>query len=99
MVVCGEEIKLDKDHKKKTAALKYDVDRDQAPRIVALGSGSIAEKIIKTAKKENIPIKEDKDIVEILAKMNIGDQIPEELYTVIAEILSFFYELDELKSK
>jgi flagellar biosynthesis protein len=83
---------------KKTVALKYDQNTDQAPRIIASGRGSIAEQIIKKAREENIPIREDKDVVQVLAELNIGDQIPEELYTVIAEILSFFYDLEDLKS-
>ena len=83
---------------KKTVALKYDQNQDKAPRIIASGKGSIAEKIIKKAREENIPIKEDKDVVQVLAELNIGDEIPEELYTVIAEILAFFYDLEELQS-
>ncbi|WP_256335481.1 EscU/YscU/HrcU family type III secretion system export apparatus switch protein [Halanaerobium congolense] len=51
------------------------------------------------AHEENIPIKEDKDVVQVLAELNVGDEIPEELYTIIAEILSFFYDLEELQSK
>jgi len=83
---------------KKTVALKYDHNKDIAPKIIASGKGSLAEKILKKAKEENIPIQEDKDVVQVLAELNIGDEIPEELYTVIAEILSFFYELEDLKS-
>ncbi len=83
---------------KKTVALKYDQRRDNAPKIIASGKGSIAEKIIKKARKENIPIKEDKDVVQVLAELNIGEEIPEELYTVIAEILSFLYELEDLET-
>lgn len=83
---------------KKTVALKYDQKNDQAPRIIASGKGSIAEMIIKKAKEENISIKKDKDVVQVLAELNIGEQIPEELYTVIAEILSFFYDLEDLSS-
>lgn len=83
---------------KKTAALKYNKNTDQAPKIIAIGSGSIAEKIIKKAREKNIPIKKDKDIVEVLAELNIGDEIPKELYSVIAEILSFFYKLEDFES-
>lgn len=83
---------------KKTVALKYNKNTDQAPKIIATGKGSIAEKIIKKAREENIPIKEDKDIVQVLAELNIGDEIPKELYTVIAEILSFFYKLEDFES-
>lgn len=81
---------------KKTVALKYDQSLDNAPKIVASGQGNLAEKILKKAREENIPIKEDKDIVQVLAELNVGDEIPEELYVVIAEILSFFYDLEDL---
>ncbi|MGP3779675.1 EscU/YscU/HrcU family type III secretion system export apparatus switch protein [Halanaerobium saccharolyticum] len=83
---------------KKTVALKYNQNTDRAPKIIASGKGSIAEMIIKKARQENIPIREDKDVVQVLAELNIGDEIPEELYTVIAEILSFFYDLEDLQS-
>lgn len=81
---------------KKTVALKYDQNKDNAPRVIASAKGNIAEKILKKAREENIPIKEDKDIVQVLAELNVGDEIPEELYQVIAEILSFFYNLEDL---
>lgn len=83
---------------KKTVALKYNQSQDQAPRIIASGRGKIAEKILKKAREKNIPIKEDKDVVEVLAELNVGDEIPAELYLVIAEILSFFYDLEDLQS-
>ncbi|RCW52546.1 MULTISPECIES: EscU/YscU/HrcU family type III secretion system export apparatus switch protein [Halanaerobium] len=91
-------VNKNKSETKKTVALKYDQNTDQAPRIIASGKGSIAEKIIKKARQENIPIKEDKDVVQVLAELNIGDEIPEELYTVIAEILSFFYNIEDLQA-
>ena len=80
---------------KKAAALKYDIDRDEAPRVVAKGKGDIASKIVETAKEHDIPIKKDQDIVEVLTHLNIGEEIPEELYQAIAEILSFIYQLEE----
>lgn len=89
----------EKHYLKKTVALKYDHTKDDAPKIIASGKGSLAEKILKKAKEKNIPIKENKDVVQVLAELNVGDEIPEELYTIIAEILSFFYDLEDLKSK
>ncbi len=80
----------------KAVALKYDSKENDAPVVIASGKGSIAEKIIEKAKEYDIPIKEDQDVVEILAKLNIGDEVPPELYQLIAEILSFFYSLEDL---
>ncbi len=74
---------------KKAAALKYEIGKDNAPKVVAKGKGIIAEKIIEIAKKENIPIYEDPDTVEILSSLDVGQEIPPELYEVVAEILAY----------
>jgi len=88
----------DKEQRKKAVALKYDLDKDKAPWIIASGKGEIAEKIIETAKEHKIPIQKDQDVVEVLAYLNIGDEVPPELYEVIAEILSFIYSLENINS-
>ncbi len=80
---------------KKAVALKYNLEKDNAPKIVATGKGKIAEKIIQTARENDIPIESNKDVVDILARLNIGDEIPEKLYRAIAEILSFIYSLED----
>ncbi len=80
---------------KKAAALQYDINKDKAPKIIASGKGDIAKKILEKAKEENIKIEKDQDLVEILVQMEIGEEIPPELYEVIAEILSFIYDLEE----
>ena len=81
---------------KKAAALQYNREKDNAPRIIAKGKGDIAQKIVKKAEEENIHIEDNSDLVDILLKLEIGDEIPPELYQVIAEILSFIYEIEEL---
>ncbi len=83
-----------KDKFKKVAALKYDMDKDDAPKIVAKGKGKLAEKLLEIAAEHDIPIRENQDIIEILLHLNIGEEIPPELYQVIAEILSFIYQLE-----
>ncbi len=82
------------DKQKKAVALKYNIEEDNAPRIVANAKGEAAQKIIRIAEEHNIPIREDQDIVDILVQLNIGEEIPMELYEVIAEILSFIYRLE-----
>ena len=84
---------------KKAVALKYDQKRHNAPVVTAKGYGSIAEKIIEIAKKNNIYIHRDSDMIEILSKIDIGDEIPEYLYKAIAEILAFVYKLNKNYSK
>lgn len=76
---------------KKAVALGYNREKDNAPKVLASGKGAIAEQIIAAAKQNNIPIKEDKDLVEILSKIDINQEIPPNLYRAIAEIFSFLY--------
>jgi flagellar biosynthesis protein len=79
---------------KKAVALKYKINEDSAPRVVAKGQGLIAEKIIQIAHKNNIPIKKDKDLLEILSKVDVMQEIPFELYKVVAEILVYVYKIN-----
>lgn len=80
------------DYKPKTAvALHY--DGNDAPRITAKGSGELAEQIIALAKEHGIPLEEDKDLINLLAQLDIGDEIPQTLYFAIAEIIAFAYML------
>ena len=77
------------------AALKYDSAGDSAPKVTARGRGIIAEKIIAIAEENDIPIKNDPDLVQILSKLQVGAEIPVELYRAVAEILAFIYSLNE----
>lgn len=79
----------------KAVALRYDQSRSPAPQVVASGSGLIAQKIIETAREAGVFIKEDPDLVELLAKVPVGEEIPEELYQTIAEVLAFIYSVNE----
>lgn len=75
-------------------ALSYDKDKDPAPRIAAKGRGAIAEQIIKVAGENNVPIREDAALVEILEKLDIDSLIPLEAYTAVAEILNYVYRVN-----
>lgn len=79
----------------KAVAIRYDQSKNKAPTITAKGFGSIAEKILEIAKKNSIYIHKDSDMVEILSRLEIGDEIPEYLYKAIAEILAFVYKLNK----
>jgi flagellar biosynthesis protein len=83
-----------KDKIKKAVALKYDREKDEAPRVTAKGTGLIAEKILELAEKEGIPITEDPDLVTALAQLDFYDEIPPELYRAVAEILAFAYRIN-----
>lgn len=83
---------------KQAIALAYD-PADTAPRILATGKGALAEKILETAKEADVPVYQDEKLAKTLAKLEIGDAIPPELYEVVAEILVFVDDMDKLKSK
>lgn len=80
---------------KEVAALKYSPDEDGAPKIVALGKGDVAEKILEKAKENNIPVYENEQLAHTLNALNLGDEIPAELYQLVAEILVFVSNLDK----
>jgi len=86
---------LKKDDIKKVAALKYVPGEDSAPKIVAIGKGDIADKILEKAKENNVPIYKDETLAHTLSSFNIGDEVPPELYEVVAEILVFVSNLDK----
>lgn len=79
---------------KKAVAVQYDPAQAEAPVVKAKGEGLVAERIIDLAKEHNVPIYEDPSLVELLHKIELEEQIPEELYTVMAEILTMVHALD-----
>jgi len=82
---------------KKAAALRYRQGLDSAPKVTAKGRGKLAEKIIEMAKQNGIPVKEDPDLVEVLSKLDLMEEIPPELYMVVAELLAYIYSLNNQK--
>lgn len=79
----------------RAAALRYRHGKDRAPQMVAKGEGKIAAQIIALAEEYGIPITEDPDLVEILSKMDIGQEISPALYKIVAELLVFVYRLKQ----
>lgn len=90
---------MDKNDIKKAAALKYDIDLDNAPKVVAKGKGEIAGNIIKIAEENNIPIKKDEDLIELLSAIDIDKEIPPSMYKAVSEIFAFIYDLTTLERK
>ncbi len=72
-------------------ALKY--DGQQAPTLTAKGDEQLAEAILKLARDYKVPIYENAELVKLLARLELGDSIPEELYRTIAEIIAFAWRL------
>ncbi|MCM3625967.1 EscU/YscU/HrcU family type III secretion system export apparatus switch protein [Paenibacillus glycanilyticus] len=80
---------------RKAVALKYEPGVHKAPVVTAKGRGHLAEQILEQAAEHNVPVQQDSSLVEVLSKLDIDQSIPPELYTLVAEILSFVYRSDQ----
>ncbi len=78
----------------KAVALRYDNDSENAPKVVAKGKGILAKRIIELANKNNVPIREDSDLLELLSAVEINEEISPDLYKVIAEVLAMIYRVN-----
>lgn len=79
---------------KKAAVLKYDQAQRMAPRVIAKGRGLIAEQIIQVARENDVPMVEDRNLVNVLEALELEAEIPPELYQAVAEVLVFIYKLN-----
>jgi flagellar biosynthesis protein len=80
--------------RRKAVALRYQADKDSAPKVIAKGAGFVADKIIELARQNGVHVQEDHDLVEILSKLNVDSDIPENLYRAVAEVLAYVYRLN-----
>jgi len=81
-------------------AIKYDLDKDAAPRVLAKGVDSLAQKIKEVAVKNNIPLHEDRELARALYKLcDVGDQIPQSLFKAVAQILAYIFQLKNYRKK
>ena len=78
----------------RAVAIRFEEGKDQAPQVIAQGKGAIANRIIELAQKNGIPLQEDPLLVENLLDMDLGDNIPPQLYLAIADILLMISELE-----
>ncbi|GAA0787843.1 EscU/YscU/HrcU family type III secretion system export apparatus switch protein [Marinobacterium sediminicola] len=81
------------DKERSAVALKYDPDNPGAPRVVAKGRGLIAEQILALAEEHDIHIHQSPELIEVLIRLELGEEIPEALYRAIAEVIAFAYGL------
>ncbi|QOP45945.1 EscU/YscU/HrcU family type III secretion system export apparatus switch protein [Sulfurimonas paralvinellae] len=79
--------------KEEAVALKYDDKKQSAPKVTAKGKGKTAQKIIELAREHEIPIKKDEDLVELLSKVELDKEVPQEMYRAVAEVFSFIYKI------
>lgn len=76
-----------------TEAVALTYEGADAPRISATGEGAVADEIIRIAKESDVPLYENRELVRLLGTLELDEEIPEALYRVIAEIISFAYML------
>ncbi|MEJ2687599.1 MAG: EscU/YscU/HrcU family type III secretion system export apparatus switch protein [Gammaproteobacteria bacterium] len=72
-------------------ALRY--DGRNAPTVTAKGKGEVAERIAEMAREHDVPLHEDPQLAALLARVELGDEIPETLYRAVAEVIAFAYLL------
>lgn len=85
----------DKNPIKKAVALHYDAEKGTAPRVAAVGAGPMAERILALAQEAGVDLVEDPDLIEVLARLPVGESIPPELFQAVAEILIFIYQMNQ----
>jgi len=79
---------------KKAVAIKYEPEKGQAPEVIAKGHHQTAERIIELAKENKVNVIEDSKLVNELLKVDVGMNIPEELYQAVAQVLVFVEQID-----
>lgn len=82
----------------RAVALKYERGKAPAPKVTAKGRGLVAERILALARENHIPVRQDKLLLDALYKLDVNEEIPEELYRVIAEILAFVYRMNRKRA-
>ncbi len=78
-------------HIEKAVALQYDPGQSTAPVLVAKGAGELAKKIIALANEHHVAVTQDADLVQLLMALEVGDQIPPEMYQAVAMVLGYVY--------
>ncbi len=76
---------------REAVALRY--DGSGAPRVIAKGRGELAERILEVADEHAVPLHPDRGLVELLSRIDLGDEIPPDLYVAVAQVLAFAYSL------
>lgn len=80
------------DKPRRATALRY--EGSAAPKVTATGRGLIADRIVEVARENGIPVREDAALAEALASLELETEIPEDLYTAVAEAIAWAYTLD-----
>ena len=84
----------DREKKPLAVALRYQADALAAPQVTAKGRGDVARRILDLADRHGIPVRRDGDLLQLLSLCDVGEEIPEDLYQAVAEILAYLYRLN-----
>jgi len=75
---------------KRAVALKYDTNKNNAPVVIASGSGYIANKVVEIAEENGVPVYKDDSLSVLLSQLDVGSEIPEELFSAIVDVYVYF---------
>ena len=75
--------------------VRYREESSGAPRVVAKGRGERAAAILAAAQDAGVPVRRDRDLVQLLAAVDLGDEIPREAYSAVAQVIAFLWSLNE----
>lgn len=76
-----------------TTAVALRWDGKGAPKVSAKGRHEVADRILALAAEHAVPVREDPELTELLARVELGDEIPAELYLAVAQVIAFAYRL------
>ena len=79
--------------RKQAVALRYREGKDRAPKVTAKGDDLVADRILEVAREHNVPIREDRNLVQVLSLLDLNQEIPPSVYKAVAEILAWVYRL------
>lgn len=80
---------------KQATALKYSQEQGNAPVVVASGMGYVAQKIVNIAQENNVPVYQDDSLATLLGQLEIGSEIPPELYQAIVDLYVYFLNFND----
>ncbi|MGB4438181.1 MAG: EscU/YscU/HrcU family type III secretion system export apparatus switch protein [Sedimentibacter sp.] len=84
---------------KRAVALKYDTNKNKAPVVIASGSGYIANKVVEIAEENGVPVYKDDSLSVILSQLDVGSEIPDELFSAIVDIYIYFLNFKLTKNE
>jgi flagellar biosynthesis protein len=84
-----------REKRRRAVAMRYKAHEDPAPKVVAKGAGLIADRILEIAREHGVHVHEDPDLVEVLSKLELDQEIPPDLYKAVAEVLAFVYRINQ----